>query len=245
MKKLKKYGVSDAVLNQIPVKDSNDSNFDKYSKNSQSTTWLWCEGNEMKILQQFNVNAYKYCGFLTEPYLLFLEFSHRLANDSQKIKDDLNSNVISNFNMNDSFVLDLINQKVFDEYLITKINFIVFSAISVESFLNNITPNETVIDGNNKQQIELKYSIKQKITKVIPSFKRINDLESYQLIYSEVLRLFDLRNNFVHLKTNSSGIIDSFTKDFETILKMDAKKEFLNVKKLIDFINDSEFIKHL
>jgi len=237
MKKIKKYLLSETALNSLTTGDSQSGNFDKCLKDNQVTTWLFLHENEMKYLHQFNIDKLNYCGFLTEPYLLFLDQANNLAAKSGIIKKSLKFNIVNEFDVKENFKLSLLNQEIFDDYLIMKINFTVFAVMSLECYLNNLLPDKIIFNGYDKKIIEHKFSIKQKISEIIPTFKIIDNIRNFQQKYSEVLKLVELRNNLVHLKTKEVNMLDSNIKHFETILKLDAKKEFLKVSSLINLID--------
>lgn len=239
MKKIKKYGVSENILDNVPIIDSQNGNFNKYKKNGKTTTWLLIANNELKYLQQFNIDNSKFSGFITEPYLLYLDHSKKISDKVESLKKSLKNEVVDTFTLKDDFELSLLKQEIFDDYLILRINFIVILIMSVESFLNNLIPDSIVFDSLNKQEIESKLSIKQKLKDIVPLFKIINNQKEYERKYSEIIRLNDLRNNFVHLKTRSQdNNMDSYLKDFESILRIDTKKEFSSVFNLIKYVEN-------
>jgi hypothetical protein len=237
MKKIKKYGVSENILDNVPIVDSQNGNFNKYKKNGKATTWVFIANNELKYLQQFNIDNSKFSGFITEPYLLYLDHSKKISDQVEILKKSLKNKVVDNLKLKDDFELSLLEQETFDDYLILRINFIVILIMSLESFLNNLIPDLIVFESMNKQEIENKLSIKQKLKDIVPLFKIIHNQKEYERKYSEVLRLNDLRNNFVHLKTRTqSNNMDSYLKDFESILRIDTKKEFGSVFNFIKYV---------
>ena len=237
MKKIKKYGVSESILDNVPIVDSQNGNFNKYKKNGKTTTWIVISDNELRYLQQFNINNSKFSGFLTEPYLLLLDHSKKISDNIEELKKTLKNKVVYSYKLKDDFELSLLNQETFDDYLILKINFIVILIMSLESFINNLIPDFVVFETMNKQEIENKLSIKQKLKDIIPSFKIISNQQDYEYKSSEILRLNELRNNFVHLKTRAqNNNMDSYIKDFESILRIDSRKEFEIVNNFIRYL---------
>lgn len=242
MKKIKRYEIYDDALNNLPIIDSKNGNFNKYKKNGKTTTWVLISNNELKYLQQFNIDNTKFCGYITEPHLLFLDHSKKISDQIEKHKKILKDKIIGDLKLKDDFELSLLEQETFDDYLILRINFIVILIMSFESFLNNTIPNSIVFNSKDKQEIESKFSIKQKLKDIVPLFKIINNQKEYERKCSEIIRLNELRNNFVHLKTmahnNNNNNMDSYLKDFELILRIDTKKEFGSVSNLIKYIEN-------
>jgi len=245
MKKIKKYGITDDTLNNIPIVDSKEGNFDKYKKDKKSTTWLIIENNQLRFLQQININNHKYCGFITEPYLLFLDYSKQLSLKIEIIEKSFSEKTTEIIELKEDFKLNLLEQETFDNYLVYKINFIMTIIMSLESYLNNLIPDTTTYNGINKQRIEKEFSIKQKLKDVVPLFKNIGDQKEYESKYSEILRLNNLRNDFAHLKTRAeNNNMDSFLNDFESILKLNAKKEFNIVSEFISYVENLEYLSN-
>jgi hypothetical protein len=240
---IKKYSISQNVINKVPVKKGEDSDFKKYTKEGKSTTWCLLINETMQYLSQLNSNGEFYAGFMPEPYQLFLSNSKSLNAIIKESKNSFKSNIDTVQNLSENFALKILNQEVFNQFILNKVGSVVFLIMSVESFINNLIPEKMNIEKEGKIDtkitIEKKYSLKEKFREVVPRIKEIDDDQAYQNKYSKIIQLSRIRNSFIHLKTSSKeNPLDPYLKHFEKLIAMDLEKECENIEMLIDSINE-------
>ncbi|MBU2947200.1 hypothetical protein [Zobellia uliginosa] len=242
---LKKYSISQEVINKIPQKKGEDSDFKKYSKEGKSTTWVLLVNETMKYLTQVNSKGNFYAGFMPEPYLLFLSNSKSLNNKIKELENGFKLNVDTELKVSENFNLKVLNQEAYNQYILNKISSVIFLIMSVESFINTLIPENFEIEKDKgkdtKIEIEKSYQLKEKFREVIPRIKEITDTIEYQNRYSKILQLSRIRNSFIHLKTSTNGNpLDPYLEDFEKLIAMDLDKERKNIELLLYSINASK-----
>lgn len=240
---LKKYSISQEVINTVPVKKGEDSDFKKYSKEGKSTTWILLINETMKYLTQINSKGNFYAGFMPEPYLLFLANSKSLNLKIRELENKFKTNIETELNPSENFKLKVLNQEVYNQFVLYKISSLVFLIMTVESFINNLIPEKMSIEKNgkidSKSDIEKNYKLKEKFREVIPRIKKIDNVQEYQNKYSKIIQLSRIRNSFIHLKTSSKeNPLDPYLKHFEKLIAMDLEKEHKNVELFIESINE-------
>lgn len=238
---LKKYTVSQETIKSVPIKNGEDSDFKKYSKEGKSTTWCLLFNETMQYLTQINSKGKFYAGFMPEPYLLFLANSKSLNIKIRECESEFNSYIDTELNTSENFKLKILNQEFYNQYILNKISSVIFLIMGVESFINNLIPEKMSLEKNgkvdSKNEIEKNYKLKDKFREVIPKIKEITDLQKYQSNYSTILQLSRIRNSFIHLKTTSNeSSLDPYLDDFEKLVAMDLDKEYKNVGILIESI---------
>jgi len=111
-KEMKEYIVAEGVTDSIPIKDGTDSDFKKYTKDNKSTTWVIIVNNIMRYLTQINSKNEFYAGFMSEPYILFLNNSKFLMNTLTEIEKEFSISVISTIPLSENFQLKVLNQEM-------------------------------------------------------------------------------------------------------------------------------------
>lgn len=235
---IKKYNISQDFINTIPQKEGVDSDFKKYSKEGKSTTWILLINQTMKYLTQVNSKGNFYAGFMPEPYLLFLTNSKSLNLKIRKLENTFKTSIEGELNPSENFNLKILNQEVYNQYILYKISSLIFLMMTVESFINNLIPEKISIEkdgkSNSKSDIEKTYKLKEKFRDVIPTIKEIKHYKEYQNKYSSILQLSKIRNSFIHLKTSTiENPMDPYLNDFEKLIIMDLDKEYKKVEILI------------
>lgn len=239
---LKKYKISQNVVDNLPQKKGEDSDFKKYSKEGKSTTWALIVNETMQYLTQVNSKGDFYAGFMPEPYLLFLSNSKSMNIKIKESENIFKSNIETELQQSENFNLKILNQEVYNQFISNKISSVIFLIMSVESFINNLIPELIEIEKGGKTdtkiEIEKNYTLKAKFRDVIPKIKEIIDVENYQNRYSKILQLGKVRNSFIHIKTSSiENPLDPYLKHFEKLVTMNLEKEYKNVEILIESIN--------
>ena len=122
--------------------------------------------------------------------------------------------------------------------------------MAVESFVNSIIPEDFVYqrkkDELNKKQIELKLSLKEKITQLVPMIKMSKNIPSdYHKLTNKIIELNFLRNEFIHFKyTRDEKNIDPFFIHFEKLINMDLKQNIGHIKCYIKFFEPDFFVEN-
>ncbi|MGY5351109.1 hypothetical protein ACXGQW_00810 [Wenyingzhuangia sp. IMCC45533] len=238
---LKKYSITQDEINKVPVKKGEDSHFKKYTKEGKSTTWILLFNETVKYLTQINFKNKFYSGFMPEPYMLFLANSKSLNLKIREMENQFKLNVETEFNLSENFNVKVLNQQVYNQFILNKISSLIFLIMTVESFINNLIPEKLIIEKDGKKdfknEIEKNYNLKDKFREVIPLIKEIKNQKEYQNRYSKILQLSKVRNSFIHLKTTSKeNTLDPYLKHFEKLVAMDLDKEYQNVEVLINVI---------
>jgi len=239
IKEIKEYIVAEGVTAGIPVKDGADSDFKKDRKGTKSITWVLIVNNIMRYLTQINSKKEFYAGYMTEPYILFLNNSKYLMNRLDEIEKEFSLNVVSIIPLSENFQLKVLNQEIYNRFVNTKISSLVSLIMSVESFINNFIPDNFILEDkkgkSTKRDIEKNFKLKEKFRDVIPKIKKIKNYKDYQTIYSRIIQLSAIRNSFVHLKTlDIGGKQDAYLTDFEKLISLELAKEIINVEKLFE-----------
>jgi hypothetical protein len=115
--------------------------------------------------------------------------------------------------------------------------------MSVESFMNEIIPHNFTLKDKTKVDIEKTCNLKTKFKDIVPKIKQIDDIALYQSKCSKILSLNDLRNSFIHLKSDSKNELTPILKDIEKILKLDIKVEYSRVEDFIQMVNQCQNIE--
>ncbi|ARV13359.1 hypothetical protein BTO09_13860 [Gilvibacter sp. SZ-19] len=241
----KKYQVSDSLIENIPSKKGEDSDFKKYRGDSKSTTWVVLNPNTKTInyLTQINYKNKFYAGFVREPFELFLNSAKSLNIIVNKVEKEFKNKSLQDFPLSENFKLQILEQNIFDEYMINKINALVNLMMSVESFANNIIPSNFQIKRNgkliSKTEIEKHLSLKEKLKEVIPEFIELN-MSSYNKLSSRIYQLNEIRNDLVHLKTtNANDKMDPFLKQYENLVSLKLNKEIELVDRWFKLVKES------
>jgi len=234
-KEIKEYEVATGVTDKLPVKKGTDSDFKKYRKDTKSTTWVLIVNNSMRYLTQINSRKNFYAGYMTEPYILFLNNSKYLCNELIEIEKEFDLKIESTIPLSENFQLKILNQELYNRFINTKISSLVSLIMSVESFVNNLIPDKFIFEDTKgkitKEEIEKNLSLKVKFKVIIPQIKDIENPIEYKKNYSRIIQLSSIRNSFVHLKTaDNKGKFDPYLKDFERLISLVLHKDITIVE---------------
>ncbi len=229
------------------------------SLNSSTSNFISIVEHETgeKIVYQFlsvDVDNEKYLSALANPVHLFLstaiemyELSENRRKDFPKYsKEDKDSNL---------FLLDFnagYTNEYYNNFFKARITSMIMLVSALESFMNQIIPNNfecTIVNNKgeeilfkNKKEIESsKASFKLKIEQIIP--KAINqghfwDSEKDDL-KKTLLNLYKQRTIFIHLKTQTEDEWSRYSTAFEKMLKFDLKKAIDFSIRFMNFINEN------
>lgn len=214
------------------------------SKNKRKSNTMVIVFKEPPQMNYYTPVIYKnelYAAFLPNPIHLFFAQAIEHANSVDRAVKLFPNSIEQTFNPETKGEFNIIKSDVYNYYLIYKISSVTSLIMAVESFINLIIPdNYEYKDSDkvyNKSDIERFYNLKEKITKIIPEIIKISNLSDYQKLYSKVIEINLLRNEFIHLKTKrdkKNG--DPFIDHFESLINLDLNEKIDNVKDFINFL---------
>lgn len=106
---------------------------------------------------------------------------------------------------------------------------------SIESFINYLIPFNYEYQGKNHFQIQKQQDFKTKIKEIIPEITNKSFLSENNDKYSQLLKLKEIRDEFVHPKIIADEQYDFYKSHLEKILNFDYKKAIYVVKDYINF----------
>lgn len=253
-KKRLHYKVSEECLANLPI-DKGSIGFDKYCRKKQGNTFLCVMYHENGLADMCNMFPMKFNGKIygvvyPDPIDMLIEQAglfYAMATNvlptfaQQKVENSVMSSEGEEVNMIDS--------KIAQQIIAYRVSSLTLSIMALESFLNSNIPNDYTITRSgksiNKSEIELKFSIKDKLTE----FKTIYNIDSkqYQDAISNIQRMVILRNDFVHIKSipnSKNAMSDGLIKSYETIMNSDLSKHIQDVKKVITIITEYQALMH-
>lgn len=141
------------------------------------------------------------------------------------------------------FEIKMVDQRLYNLFLMNKISAVISLTMSVESFLNSIIPDKFVLEDSNmkfieKKEIEKNWDLKRKLKEVVPLIKIIDNQAAYLIKVNKFVQLSKLRNEFIHLKTKleaSNG--DPFIVFFEELINLNLKLKIKETQELINHIS--------
>lgn len=249
-KKRLHYKVSEECLANLPV-ENGSIGFEKYCNKKQGNTFVCIMHHENGLADMCNMFPMKFNGKIygvvyPDPIDMLIEQAglfYAMATNvlptfaQQKVGHSVMSSEGEEVNMIDS--------KIAQQIIAYRVSSLTLSIMALESFLNSNIPNDytTIRKGKsiNKSEIESKFSIKDKLTE----FKTIYNIDSkqYQDAISNIQRMVNLRNDFVHIKSipnSKNAMSDGLIKSYETIMNSDLSKHIQDVKKVISIITEHQ-----
>jgi hypothetical protein len=130
----------------------------------------------------------------------------------------------------------------YNEFLKLRMNAIIMLSTSVESFINHSIPNTYP----NRARIERYCEFKEKLTVHLPeSLGLIDYWTERDGLRNAIINLTDIRNNIIHLKTNSEEDFVTYFAVISQMLKFNFSKSLSHVREFMnsiapDFIMDKE-----
>jgi len=214
------------------------------SKNKRKSNTLVIVFEEPPQMNFYTPVIYKnelYAAFLPNPIHLFFAQAIEHANSVDKAMKLFPKSIEQKLNPESKGEFNIIKSDIYNYYLIYKISSITSLIMAVESFVNLIIPDNYEFNDLDKKfkkaDIERFYNLKEKITRVIPEIINISNLNEYQKLYSKVIEVNLLRNEFIHLKTKrdeKNG--DPFIDHFESLINLDLNEKINDVKNFINFL---------
>lgn len=242
----KTHKVSDEVIESITSNSSTDK---KMSRNKLGIQVVIIpDTNELKYIVPVEYKGSNFGAFLSSPEKLFLFQANEFSKLSEEIKKTFPMQITISLEQDSDSqpFMSLVNDSVYNEYIGLKISSIALLMMSVESFINTLIPESFEAENSRKAivgklEIERHWKLKDKIKDVVPRVKILEDMEEYQNLYSKVIEISLLRNEFVHLKTKSNEKgIDPYLKHFESIVSLNLETAIKDVERLFDYIIEKE-----
>jgi hypothetical protein len=201
----------------------------------------------MRYGPQIEANGEKYFSVFPNPVHLFLSSAVDAYNRSEEIKQKSFPVCAARAHkkIEDIHMLDIDADEThicYDEYFKMRMNAIVMLSTAVEAFINHSIPN----DYPKKARIERFESFEKKLTKHLPRSLQLNGFwdERVELKVS-IINLYNLRNDIIHLKTNSEVDFQAYYTIVNSMISHDLEQSIMDVKSLMnnikqDFVKDKD-----
>lgn len=250
-KKRLHYKVTEECLTKIPIEDSG-VDFKKHCSKKQKNTFLAIIKDENGTGHLFNmypieIDGSYYGVVYPDPIEMLIEQSELFYKMSSCVLPTfMRRNTSESCAPFNGEKFSFVDDKVSKQIIAYRVSSLTLSIMALESFLNSNIPHDyttktkkgEVID---KSKIELTFSIKEKLTE----FKTIYDINNqhYQDCISNIQRMVELRNDFVHIKSipNPKNVMsDGLVKSYETIMNADLSKLIIDIQYVIKTIKDKQ-----
>ena len=250
-KKRLHYKVSEECLANLPV-ENGSIGFDKYCRKKTGNTFVFIMKTKYGLAEMCNlfpmkINNSFYGIVYPDPIEMLLqqaEAFYIIANSF--LPNFAQRTVKHSVQSSEGEVINIVADSCSQQIIAHRISSLTLSIMALESFLNsNIPHNHTTTNKKGeiigKSQIELTFTIKEKLTE----FKNIYKIDNkqYQDCISNIQRMVNLRNDFVHIKSipnPTNAMSDGLVKSYETIMNADLSKHIQDVKKVISIITEHQ-----
>lgn len=199
------------------------------------------------------------------PNLVHLYIDNSLENfyKSEELKNISFSycSLISNKKCGDHKLLDIDCDEThlcYNEFIKCKINSIIFLATAIEAFCNNIIPNDyiyistetkcgkTLSKNRIKKKIEKEVKLYQKLDEIIPQFTSLDFWIDKVKERDNIKKIYSLRNDLIHLKTNSEDEMKVYSKVFGDVINIDIFDHIISIigifNKISNIKNGKDFV---
>lgn len=226
--------------------DGNSSmDIEKVCRKKRKRTFYMIEENSEKQHPMFPVTMEKhndtfYCIKHVSPFNVLLTQVKIFLQASQNIIPSLFPRSIETQLMQEEPPVYLVNNNCSAQYIGYKISCLTLMMMALECFVNENIPNDFNAgeDNNgevrNKEYVERRWSLEQKMQAIRES-KSIIDSQ-YNTLMSRLRFLYDLRNDFVHLKSGSSNKEDPCVDCYERLLGLDLNLDFNRFKEYVKLV---------
>lgn len=178
----------------------------------------------------------KYFSIFPNPVHLYLDFAIKCFNDSETIKKtsfpfcaNKKKKIISGAFLLDADVDETHN--CYNEFFKLRMTSIIMLTTSVEAFINHTIPN----DYPNREHVERFGKFNDKLTTNLPeSLNLTNFWDNKGSLRDALINLNYLRNDLIHLKTNSNDGFVAYFSEIDKMLKFNISKAISDV---IAFMN--------
>jgi len=158
--------------------------------------------------------------------------------------------------------VSFINSYLYNWHLQQKISTIIFLHSTVEAFLNYIMPDGFIykqeVEGDktkkyskqiteySKEQTEKWMLFKEKLNQVFSQITGIELQKNHQKIYDKILKINEIRNDLIHLRSSISGNANHFQYTFNKVINIELKPYVVAVKDFLNLVkpNFIEFEEH-
>lgn len=226
------------------VKPNSGLNF-----NAPNTTILEFDNGDRRVARlgpSVLVGNEKYCSIFPNPVHLFFDSAITYFRESEKVKAtsfpqcaNKKNKRIENVRFLDADVDE--THQCYNEFFKLRINSIIMLSTSVEAFINHSIPNSYP----NREDIERYGKFKEKLTTHLPASLNLTGFwDNKQSLHTAIINLYHLRNDLIHLKTNSEA---DFVAYFEVINKMlayDISTDIYNVSCFMNSINPNFIVEN-
>ncbi len=227
----------DIVPNTKPHSEANEREFDLSRPMVMITEF---ESGDTRVVRPgppVTADDEKYFSVFPNPVHLFYDSAIEFFNNSEETKK-------RNFpscaekkkkKIGDIHFLDIDadqTHQCYDRFFKLRINSIIMLSTSVEAFINHSIPN----DYPNRDNVERRGKFKDKLKTDLPnSLGLVEFWEGKDDMWNEIVNLYYMRNDLIHLKTNSQ---DGFEAYFEVISKMLEFDIAKSIKVVGEFMNE-------
>jgi len=166
------------------------------------------------------------------PIQLYLSFAIECYNGAEKLRDE---EFIKTPKRNGKvYYLDSDSDKtnpVYTTYLKAKVGSLIMLTCALEAFVNSLISKDASFTNDRLEildqiQIQRRYSLKSKISKVIPALQNKDFKDESKKDYDRLNSLIRIRNEFVHLKNYDQ--IPSMTYEYQKLFLSMKKFKFEN-----------------
>lgn len=244
------FTVTQECLDNIPT-ENGDIGLKKYCVKKQRNTLCCILKNEHGEAQLLNlmpieVNGSYYCVKYPDPIEMLLEQAELYYKMANSILPNLaQSRITGSFHSNGGEVINFIDNNLSKQIIGYRISSLTLATMALESFLNSNIPNDYTCVKRNKTltrcEIEREFSIKDKLTE----FKSIYNIEDkrYQDAISNIQRMVNLRNDFVHIKAienPQNPLSDKLVESYESIMNANLDKHLKDIQTVIRSIKENK-----
>lgn len=244
------FTVTQECLDNIPT-ENGDIGLKKYCDKKQRNTLCCILKNTQGESELFNlipieVNGSYYCVKYPDPIEMLLEQAELFCKMANSILPNLAQyKITGSFHSNGGEVINFIDNNLSKQIIGYRISSLTLAIMALESFLNSHIPNDYTCVKRNKTltrcEIEREFSIKEKLTE----FKSIYNIEDkqYQDAISNIQRMVNLRNDFVHIKAlgnTKNPLSDKLVESYESIMNANLDKHLKDIQAVIHIIRENK-----
>ena len=198
--------------------------------------------------------GHQFVAAFPDPVLLYLSITHQHFIVSEKLRKDL----FAQESLDSSEPLKLLDSEVndtnsiYNSFLQYRVSSIIMLHSSLEAFVNSMIADNIEFPLKkrdevvylNKRGIDRQIKFKDKLVKVMTFVSKINFEIEHQDIIKDLLHIYYLRNNFIHLKSyNNNEFESSYTSLFLKMINTDIGKYLNSFHSFVELVKPSYIIK--
>ena len=214
----------------------------KKLKELENTTLVVVQDNQLKFYSTLKLNNQIFTCDLPQPTSLFLFQAEHFTESTLKIQKQFYNYTDFNLSLTEerNGEIKVINDEFFNLFIIYKISAITSFIMTVECHLNHLIPLNykfEISEGKkvDKDYIERTFSIKDKfrlLQEILPQ----NSFLKKNSEIDKILNLNNLRNDFIHLKTEKDKKnMSNYINNYQKIINLDLRK---NLKIIQSFVKN-------